>query len=147
MAMTQHKRSLVVKFINVSSTFYPSNIWYLCSLSYWLISTYKSRLKCSIITSHQVSWRAWVPGQLQQAWKNISEKCLLHTTQMPSVLFGMSVISFAIKKYFCMSLEDFEYFHTLASSTDLWMFLTRMKSLSDDIRNDHSFACVSFTAP
>jgi hypothetical protein len=45
--------------------------------------------------------------------------CLLHTTQMPSVLFGMSVISFAIKKDFFMSLEDFEYFHTLASSTDL----------------------------
>ena len=40
-------------------------------------------------------------------------------TQMPSVLFGMSVISFAIKKELCMSLEHFEYFHTLASSTDL----------------------------
>ena len=50
------------------------------------------------------------------------------------------------KKDFVISLEDFEYFHTLASSTDLWMFLNRRKSLSDDIRNDPSFECVSFTA-
>jgi hypothetical protein len=54
------------------------NIWYLCSLLYWLISTYKSRLKCSIIISHQVFCRNWTPGQLQQAWTNMSENCLLH---------------------------------------------------------------------
>jgi hypothetical protein len=35
---------------------------------------------------------------------------------MPSVLFGMSVISFTI--IFVISLEDFEYFYILASSTD-----------------------------
>ena len=54
--------------------FSPSRIWYLCSLSYWLISTYKSWLKCSTIIAHQVSCRNWVPEQLQQAWTIISEK-------------------------------------------------------------------------
>jgi hypothetical protein len=40
------------------------------------LSKYKSRLKCSIIISHQVFCRNWVPGQLQQAWTNMSENCL-----------------------------------------------------------------------
>ena len=78
MVTKQLLKSLVVQFINVSSRFFPSRKWYLCSLSYWLISTYMSRLKCSIIISHQVFCRNWAPGQPQQAWTNMSENCLLH---------------------------------------------------------------------
>jgi hypothetical protein len=44
--------------------------------------------------------------------------------------------------FFFNILQDFGYFHTLASSKDLWMSLNRRKSLPDVVRNDYSLVMI-----